>query len=201
MLNVDYSRRLKSTGNYTTPMRAQGSDSFHLPKAGKPLSLFIGAIMLFTGGMVVGLHLNKTEEKYKINNGDLAQNSEIAFQNKSSAKSETKSEKVETKPVAKDSSIQDSPAFFPKNLKFPPKMDQINYVIEIGAFEPGESSRIGKLILSETNDFQGRIFRTSTGKLFAGYFYKQEDAKRALETLRSFEKDDFTDAEIKTVRF
>jgi len=80
-------------------------------------------------------------------------------------------------------------------------MDQINYIIEIGGYEPAESSRIGKMISSDMPELQGKLFRTSTGKLFAGYFYSQEEAKESLEHLRAFEKDDFTDASIKTVRF
>lgn len=169
-------------------MKSSHSDSFPT-KGGKSFSLFIGAILLFTGGMVVGLHLSQTEENYR-NSG---QSNEIALKNTSPAKL--------PEPVAKDSSIEASPVFYPKNLKFPPKIDQINYIIEVGAFEPGESSRVGKLILKEFPEFKGKLFRTSTGKLFAGYFYQQEEAKQALQQLRAFENDDFTDAELKTIRF
>lgn len=196
MLNVDYSRRLKTTGVYAQTTKPMGSD-FSARRGGKVFPLFIGAILLFTGGMVVGLNLGQSEENYRKTHSQ-----EVAFKNMGESKPKVvDSGTIEPATKPNPNPTQDSPAFFPKNLKFPPQMDQINYVIEIGAYEPGESSRVGKLILQEFPDFRGRLFRTSTGKLFAGYFYKQEDAKKALEQLRSFEKDDFTDAELKTIRF
>jgi hypothetical protein len=169
-------------------MKSSPSESFP-SKGGKSFPLFIGAILLFTGGMVVGLHLGQTEENYRTS----GKSNEIALKNTSPQNLPD--------PVAKDSSIESSPSFYPKNLNYPPKMDQINYIIEIGAFEPGESSRVGKVILKEFPEFKGKLFRNSAGKLFSGYYYKQEDAKQALQQLRAFEKDDFTDAELKTIRF
>ncbi len=146
--------------------------------------------MLFTGGVVVGTYLNQTEKQFQT---EKQNPQEISLANVSSSR--------ETPPVARDSSIRDSGAFYPPGLKYPPKMDQINYLIEIGAYEPEESILIGKLILKEAPEFQGRIFRTSSGKLFAGYYSRKEEAEKALEKIRSFEKDDFTNAELKTVRF
>lgn len=207
MLNVDYSRRLRGSGNFTHPMKPQvsGGHAGGNPWTGKSFYLFVGAILLFTGGMVVGLHLNQTESQYQKSN---LYSGEVALKNKGASSRNKKA----FQPIKEDSSlaearkessnsIEDSPAFFPKNLKYPPKMDQINYIIEIGTYEPTESSQVGKLILEEWSDFRGKIFRTSTGKLYAGYYYKQEDAKKALEKLRRFEKDDFTNADLKTVRF
>jgi hypothetical protein len=243
MWNVDYTRRLKTSGIHSN-IEQKELPRPHSLRPKSPFALFIGSILLFTGGMVVGLHLNQTEEGYRKNS---EQNSlalrNVAPDGSSSLLGQERNgsrNPAESRPKVVDRSLQegdptelgknsnrepvpgvtdrtsdsgslasvssgnglgDSTAFFPKNLKSPPKMDQINYLIEVGAYEPAESARVGKLILAEIPEFRGRIFRTSTGKLFAGYFYQWEEAKRALETLRGFEKDDFTTAELKTIRF
>lgn len=215
MLNVDYSRRLKTTGVHAYHDKPMVTKS---PKGKSGFPLFIGAILLFTGGMVVGLNLNQSEQKFQNNQSELSLNNvsseKLAVENQE--KVSDKAANVEESnshlgsndrnSANNDSSNKQiassaSPAFYPKNLKFPPKMDQINYIIEIGGYEPAESFRIGKMISSDMPELQGKLFRTSTGKLFAGYFYSQEEAKESLEHLRAFEKDDFTDASIKTVRF
>lgn len=207
MLNVDYSRRLKTTGT------SAYQDRSILPK---PISqkgkmgfpLFIGGILLFTGGMVVGLNLNQSESKFQNNQ------SAVSLQNTSEKpkvlpKSDSEEgvnieSKILDEPefsAPEQTSSTNNPSFYPKNLKYPPKMDQINYLIEIGAYEPVESSRVGKMVTKDLPELQGKIFRTSMGKLFAGYFYSHNEAKQVLEHLRTYEKDDFTSAEIKTVRF
>ncbi|WCL50347.1 SPOR domain-containing protein [Leptospira sp. GIMC2001] len=223
MLNIDYSRRLKTTGMYTQASPAVAPQQSILPKGRSPFPLFIGAILLFTGGMVTGLHLNQTEQNFQktgeesISLRNTSPDKKIISEEKQNSSmgkiitdtSESRISSEESKAVLSDSSVSEKKqdpsitenSYYPKNLKFPPKMDQINYLIQIGAYEPAESARVGKLILKEAPQFQGRLFRTSTGKLFAGYFYKQDEAKDALKALRAFEKDDFTDADLKTVRF
>lgn len=215
MLNVDYSRRLKTTGVHAYHDKPQ---AIKIPAKGKTgFPLFIGAILLFTGGMVVGLNLNQSEQKFQNNQSELSlnnvskENFSVPDSTEGAIASKAEEEKSTQESNKEEVRISDSsqkpipnsasPAFYPKNLKFPPKMDQINYIIEIGGYEPAESSRIGKMVSEHMPELQGKLFRTSTGKLFAGYFYSQEEAKQTLEHLRAFEKDDFTDASIKTVRF
>jgi|JI10StandDraft_1071094.scaffolds.fasta_scaffold977965_2 hypothetical protein len=207
MLNVDYSRRLKTTGTsayHDRPILTKPNSQ--KVKMGFPL--FIGGILLFTGGMVVGLNLNQSESKFQNNQ------SAVSLQNTSEKpkvipQSDPEEELNLESKISDGSEFsapaptvsQNNPSYYPKNLKYPPKMDQINYLIEIGAYEPVESSRVGKMVTKDLPELQGKIFRTSMGKLFAGYFYSQEEAKQVLEHLRTYEKDDFTSAEIKTVRF
>ncbi|GBF50788.1 hypothetical protein LPTSP4_23150 [Leptospira ryugenii] len=85
-------------------------------------------------------------------------------------------------------------------LKFPPKNDQINYMVQIGNFSPEEAGKLGKQLMQADPSLQGRIFRTSTGKLYAGYFYRMEDAREALDRI-SRQIPYSGDAMVKTIRF
>ncbi|MCW7475075.1 hypothetical protein CH354_11990 [Leptospira levettii] len=204
MQNIDYSRKLRSgrpydgeNANYSpfqTPSYSQVS--------AKPKSAFIlliGGILLFTSGMVVGIQLGQKESKFK-------ENAETSFSNvgtksqSSSIPSPTQRGSDETNETEKSSSEQNGSSPFPSTLKFPPKNDQINYMVQIGDFSPEEAVSIGKQLIESQPNLRGRIFRTSTGKLFAGYFYRLEDAKETLDIVKG-KLPQLTGAEVKTIRF
>ena len=171
-------------------------------ESAKPKSAFvllIGAILLFTSGMVVGIQLNQKEKSFQTNQ-------EKSFSNvgKSSRTltPETRTENSESTPEessSPSSHARDSSPF-PTTLKFPPKNDQINYMVQIGNFPPEEAVQIGKQLMVSEPTLQGRIFRTSTGKLYAGYFYRMEDARDALDKIVS-KLPNASDAMVKTIRF
>ncbi|MCW7497514.1 hypothetical protein ND860_13310 [Leptospira levettii] len=205
MQNIDYSRKLRSGRPY------DGENANHSPfptpsysqVSAKPKSAFIlliGGILLFTSGMVVGIQLGQKESKFK-------ENAETSFSNvgtksqSSSIPSPTQRGSDETNETEKSSSEQNGGSSpFPSTLKFPPKNDQINYMVQIGDFSPEEAVSIGKQLIESQPNLRGRIFRTSTGKLFAGYFYRLEDAKETLDIVKG-KLPQLTSAEVKTIRF
>nr|WP_243836550.1 hypothetical protein [Leptospira meyeri] len=175
----------------------------YLGSTQKPKSAFIlliGGILLFTSGMVVGIQLGQKETKFK-------ENSETSFSNvggtqrlpapKVRIQEEVSSDQEENRSNESGSGTA-SP--FPQALKFPPKNDQINYMVQIGDFTPEEAIAVGKQLIDSNPSLRGRIFRTSTGKLFAGYFYRLDDAKETLEAVKS-KLPTLTDAQVKTIRF
>lgn len=203
MQNIDYSRKLRSgrpLEGEVSSYSPQPHSYFSGPQ--KPKSAFIlliGGILLFTSGMVVGIQLGQKETKFK-------ENSETSFSNVGSAKipapkltqtSEDSGNQNEGRTEGSDSS---SASPFPATLKFPPKNDQINYMVQIGDFTPEEAIAVGKQLIDTHPSLRGRIFRTSTGKLFAGYFYRLDDAKETLEAVKS-KLPSLTEAQVKTIRF
>jgi hypothetical protein len=209
MQNIDYSRRLRGSSGYSqTPSEPNEFGSYHshslLKESAKPKSAFvllIGAILLFTSGMVVGIQLNQKEKGFQ-------SNQEKSFSNigKNNRIAEPKLDSTESNPEDQNSgssssfpsSRESSP--FPTTLKFPPKNDQINYMVQIGNFPPEEAVQIGKQLMLSEPSLQGRIFRTSTGKLYAGYFYRMEDARDALDKITT-KLPHVSDAMVKTIRF
>ncbi|TGK95468.1 hypothetical protein EHQ30_02165 [Leptospira brenneri] len=203
MQNIDYSRKLRSGRPLEGEIPSYSPQTHsYLGTTGKPKSAFIlliGAILLFTSGMVVGIQLGQKETKFK-------ENSETSFSNLGSPKlpapkltetGESDGGREESRPSEPDSS---SSSPFPSALKFPPKNDQINYMVQIGDFTPEEAVAVGKQLIDTNPSLRGRIFRTSTGKLFAGYFYRLDDAKETLEAVKS-KLPSLTDAQVKTIRF
>ncbi|MBM9591141.1 hypothetical protein JWG41_11830 [Leptospira sp. 201903075] len=203
MQNIDYSRKLRSgrplegeVPSYSPPTHS------YLGNTAKPKSAFIlliGGILLFTSGMVVGIQLGQKETKFK-------ENSETSFSNVGSHKlpapklteSNQEGSNQEESRANEQESSSGSP--FPATLKFPPKNDQINYMVQIGDFTPEEAVSVGKQLIDTHPNLRGRIFRTSTGKLFAGYFYRLDDAKETLEAVKT-KLPSLTDAQVKTIRF
>lgn len=183
MQNIDYSRKLRPT-----PQIIQPTFSTELPKLRSPFFLFVGAILLFTAGMVFGINLNQKEKSFQ-------QNQERSFSNL--GKGEKPNRKESKAPAKKTTNLEESS--WSQNLKFPPKDDQINYLVQIGHFAPEESMQIGKNLASQEPRLAGRLFRTSNGRLYAGYFYRMEDAKEALASLQRI--GEFQDLEVKTIRF
>nr|WP_244934753.1 hypothetical protein [Leptospira jelokensis] len=205
MQNIDYSRKLRSGRPFdgeVPSFSSTSNPSLGLGSATKPKSAFIlliGGILLFTSGLVVGIQLGQKESKFK-------ENAETSFSNVGT-KSESHPKLPETlrseesKPFegATASQTQDASPF-PATLKFPPKNDQINYMVQIGDFSPEEAVTVGKQLLESQPNLRGRIFRTSTGKLFAGYFYRLEDAKETLDAVKG-KLPNLIDAQVKTIRF
>ncbi|MCW7466826.1 hypothetical protein [Leptospira levettii] len=205
MQNIDYSRKLRSGRPYEgeIPNHTPFQTPSYSQVSAKPKSAFIlliGGILLFTSGMVVGIQLGQKESKFK-------ENAETSFSNvgtksqSSSIPSPTQRGSDETNETEKSSSEQNGGSSpFPSTLKFPPKNDQINYMVQIGDFSPEEAVSIGKQLIESQPNLRGRIFRTSTGKLFAGYFYRLEDAKETLDIVKG-KLPQLTGAEVKTIRF
>ncbi|MBL0955015.1 hypothetical protein EHQ75_11530 [Leptospira levettii] len=202
MQNIDYSRKLRSGRPYEgeIPNHTPFPTPSYSQVSAKPKSAFIlliGGILLFTSGMVVGIQLGQKESKFK-------ENAETSFSNvgtksqSSTIPSPSQREIEETNDTQKSASEQNGP--FPATLKFPPKNDQINYMVQIGDFSPEEAVSIGKQLIESQPNLRGRIFRTSTGKLFAGYFYRLEDAKETLDIVKG-KLPQLTGAEVKTIRF
>ncbi|HMV42413.1 MAG TPA: SPOR domain-containing protein, partial [Leptospiraceae bacterium] len=88
-----------------------------------------------------------------------------------------------------------------KDLKFPPKLNQVNYIIQIGTFSREEANKWGASLIKDQQDFQGRLFRTSTGKLYLGYYYNIKDAKLVLKQVKKFRGGVFEEASIKNIQF
>ena len=88
-----------------------------------------------------------------------------------------------------------------KDLKFPPKLNQINYIIQIGTFSREEANKWGASLIKDQQEFQGRLFRTSTGKLYLGYYYNVKDAKLVLKQIKKFRGGVFEEASIKNIQF
>lgn len=203
MQNIDYSRKLRSGRPFEgeSPSFPSYSPSV-LGNANKPKSAFIlliGGILLFTSGLVVGIQLGQKESKFK-------ENAETSFSNvgtrtESSSKFTESPKAEETKSGYEEAKTQTSESSpFPATLKFPPKNDQINYMVQIGDFTPEEAISVGKQLIESQPNLRGRIFRTSTGKLFAGYYYRLEDAKETLDVVKT-KLPNLTDAQVKTIRF
>ncbi|MCG6146005.1 hypothetical protein [Leptospira bandrabouensis] len=203
MQNIDYSRKLRSGRPYEGEVPSYSPQPHsYLSNAQKPKSAFIllvGGILLFTSGMVVGIQLGQKETKFK-------ENSETSFSNVGNQKlpapklSESNGDGQNQDQSQGDHSSSSSESPFPHALKFPPKNDQINYMVQIGDFTPEEAVAVGKQLIETNPSLRGRIFRTSTGKLFAGYFYRLDDAKETLEAVKS-KLPTLTDAQVKTIRF
>ncbi|XDD45740.1 hypothetical protein AB3N60_13620 [Leptospira sp. WS39.C2] len=205
MQNIDYSRKLRSGRPFDSEVPTYSSSSHvssSLGQGTKPKSAFIlliGGILLFTSGMVVGIQLGQKESKFK-------ENAETSFSNvgtKSQSLSKLAESGKESDPTQENqgqNTEQSTSSPFPATLKFPPKNDQINYMVQIGDFSPEEAVSVGKQLIESQPNLRGRIFRTSTGKLFAGYFYRLEDAKEALDSVK-VKLPQLTGAEVKTIRF
>ncbi|TGL39858.1 hypothetical protein [Leptospira perdikensis] len=203
MQNIDYSRKLRSGRPFEgeVPSYSPQTPSYlgNSPKPKSAFILLIGGILLFTSGMVVGIQLGQKETKFK-------ENSETSFSNVGSHKlpAPKLTESAQETPNQEESRAEGSDSAsgspFPATLKFPPKNDQINYMVQIGDFTPEEAVAVGKQLIDTNPSLRGRIFRTSTGKLFAGYFYRLDDAKETLEAVKS-KLPSLTDAGVKTIRF
>ncbi|EQA45322.1 hypothetical protein LEP1GSC050_3578 [Leptospira broomii serovar Hurstbridge str. 5399] len=209
MQNIDYSRRLKQTGirggtanrpldsqpTVQTIQHVRGSASpiRSFPSSRSLFLILVGAISLFTAGVVVGLRLDQKEQAFAQNETQSFYNTgkfsrrnpaETIEQRENSGQAEVKSESSE-KPESKDfGHAEEKPSSENKGLKFPARSDRENYFISIPTSDSLEAMEVGKKLLRAKPEFQGRIFRSGHGELFIGYFYGKAEATQALESIR-----------------
>ncbi|MBP7280001.1 MAG: SPOR domain-containing protein [Leptospiraceae bacterium] len=226
MQNVDYSRKLKKDDrrlHSTEPKislgknsRSAGSGSILnlLNSNHQPLSflyLFIGAILFFTSGLVIGMKIDQKESYFlgnesntfrNVNSSDTALSVETPEQtNAREGKAELSDEDGFTNEVSTKKSTKTALPTIHKDLKFPPKLNQTNYIIQIGTFSREEANKWGASLIKDQQEFQGRLFRTSTGKLYLGYYYNVKDAKLVLKQIKKFRGGVFEEASIKNIQF
>ena len=60
---------------------------------------------------------------------------------------------------------------------------------------------MGASLIKDQQEFQGRLFRTSTGKLYLGYYYSVKDAKMVLKQIKKIPRWSFEEASIKNIQF
>jgi hypothetical protein len=185
-------------------------------QSAQPLSfvyLFIGAVLFFTSGLILGLKIDQKETHFASNEYNSFKNidtqevssssnkgnsAETFEENSESSYNDDSEDSFNTKDSIKKSS---GLSFIPKNLQFPPKLNQVNYIIQLGSFTREEATRLGAALIRERQEFQGRIFRTTTGKLYLGYYYDLNEAKATLKKVRKLQKGSFSDASIKNIQF
>ncbi|MEI7012929.1 hypothetical protein [Leptospira licerasiae] len=219
MQNIDYSRRLRQSGT-RGPAPRQG-ESFptvqtiqHVRGGNSPIRSFpssrsiflvlVGAISLFTGGVVVGLRLDQKEQAFAQNETQSFYNvgknvrTEQSVEERENSSSENVSSNV-TESSTETSSSQNSS----KNpgLKFPARSDKENYFLSIPTEDSVEAMEIGKKLLRAKPEFQGRFFRSKDGELFLGYFYGKEEAAKALESIRPLNDPIFHKTSIHKLQF
>ena len=178
MQNIDYARVIHRK---QVPVREQ-----HIPARTEHKSgfiLFTGAIFIFTAGIFVGMGIEKRENQY--------QGKTVSFRNfgNENQKSDNKLSKQENKPG------------FDAGIQYPPREGQVNYVILVGDYNAAKAGAVGKDIIHKMSGMQGRIFKTSSGKLYIGYYYKKNEAEAALKDLTSAGLRDITSPELKSLRF
>ncbi|MCE9500126.1 MAG: hypothetical protein K8R21_06470 [Leptospira sp.] len=221
MQNIDYSRRLRQSGqnyatNHSRPSQSSSEDSIFFQKfasaqsVGKSsfLYLFIGAVLLFTSGLVIGLKIDQKENTFANNETHSFRNVNNAADDKIKSKQETKESGISieepqknTEIVKPQKTIKKVPQSVQSGLKFPPKPDKMNYLVQLGTSNPNEAIKFGKTLVSDKPELAGRLFKTSTGKLYLGYFYTSEEAKKTLSILRSKYGKTLDSASIKQVQF
>jgi hypothetical protein len=220
MQNVDYSRRLKSRAKTGGVAREKIVIHDSKPRASildflrarqQPVSflyLCVGAALFFTSGLFVGMKMDQKESYF--NNNEMN-----TFSNLGNERESDESIPRHTLPPQSNrAELEENANHQPENthqpavanngtqsLKFPPKPGQLNYIIQIGSFKKEEAARWGASLLKDKQELQGRIFRTSTGKLYLGYFYQESEAKAALKKVKKFHNGIFEEASIKKIQF
>ncbi|TGL80006.1 hypothetical protein [Leptospira yasudae] len=226
MQNIDYSRRLKQS-SIRTPVR-ENSDFDrtiqtvqHSKKSGSPIQIFsstrsafvllLGSISLFTAGLVVGLKLDQKEETF-------AQNELQTFRNVSSQERKNSngglrslfSSSNEPESVESLKNPESLSKLNPKEnssgngneakLLYPPQTGETNYLVVIATEDSLQAVELGKRLLMARNEFKGRIFRSSKGELYLGYFYSEEEAKEALEKVQPLNDPAFHSAKVRSLK-
>ncbi|TGK11893.1 hypothetical protein EHO60_06295 [Leptospira fletcheri] len=202
MQNIDYSRRLKQTGTRTASpgrtsdsqptvqtiqyVRGSSSPIRSFPSSRSVFLVLIGAISLFTGGVVVGLRLDQKEQAF-------SQNETRSFYNAGKSNKNVRSESPEEREnsgqiqngtESESATIRKPSPTLGSGLKFPAKPDLENFFISIPTSDSLEAMEVGKKLLRARPEFQGRIFRSGQGELFIGYFYDPAEAARALDSVK-----------------
>jgi hypothetical protein len=162
--------------------------------------ILVGGILLFTAGFILGMKTDQKEALFSSNEAASFRNinSEIEQEIPSSKSDDSD---FESSKGTVDKEEPKSVPVIPKNIQFPPKPNQVNYIIQMGTFSKEDATRLASSLIREKQEFQGRIFKTTTGKLYAGYFYNFKDAKVMLKKLKKFQDGTFSDASIKNIQF
>ncbi len=218
MQNIDFSKRkLKNT---PTSRRVPPSPSPKIetrsPKASSNKSLFdllqqrnqsipgmyllVGGILLFTAGFILGMKTDQKEALFSSNETASFRNIDSEIE-QSDSKKQDDSEFETAKNTEKNAEEIKQNSSLPRNLQYPPKPNQVNYIIQLGTFSKEDAGKIVSGLIREKQEFQGRIFRTTTGKLYAGYFYNFKEAKSMLKKLKKFQEGTFSEASIKNIQF
>jgi hypothetical protein len=159
-------------------------------------------ILIFTGGYFTGYYMNETENQYSSNEMSTFKNipsNDYKKQNNSNLNLEETDEKEDDQKTTKQKTKKSSS--IPSNLQFPPKSNQVNYILQLGEFNKEEANKLAVSLMRENQEFQGRVFRTNTGKLYAGYYYSSREAKEVLNKIKKFRNGTFSEASIKTIQF
>lgn len=210
MQNIDYSRRLKTREiPNPKPITSHQLATFaghtlsRSPKSPSFLFIMVGAILLFTSGLVIGLKMdqkennfaqNETKETHSFKNISSQEPSQIEEIGEKAAKAIEPPTKL-----VKEKRKKETPQ--PRGLKYPPKTGELNYMIQLGNFPPEKSLPIGNKLIQTKPELQGRLFRTTSGKLYLGYFYSEEEAKKVLSKVKSQSGGIFQGATIKTLEY
>ncbi|EKO17405.1 hypothetical protein [Leptospira kirschneri] len=221
MQNIDYSRRLKQS-TVRTPVRENTDFNRtiqtvqHHKKSGSPIQIFsstrsafvllLGSISLFTAGIVVGLKLDQKEESFARNEIQTLRNVP-SHEKKNETRSLFFSNQKNEEPLKNQESL--SKLNFKENVSgvngdskilYPPQSGETNYLVVVGTSDSLQAVELGKRILMARNEFKGRIFRSSKGELYLGYFYSEEEAKEALEKIQPLNDPLFHSAKIRTLK-
>ena len=185
MQNYDYARRLNNRSSSFTRKKIRTSflDSFFSNIFSKDkqddisnslFTIFIGAIFIFTAGLLVGLQLNNQQSN--ISNNELLSLKNI-------------SNEVEDKKQ--------------NQLLSPPKRGQINYLIKIYEDTDEDFLiSIGQEIIDKYPSLSNKIFRSSKGELYVGYIYSKEESMDILKRIKKIEViNDIGINNIKTLQF
>lgn len=183
MQNIDYSKRFASVRQ--EPKQSRRTNTKLVPGSG--FILVIGATFIFTAGVLVGLKLEQKEDKF-------AQNEKITVRNYGN---EAVKSLEKTTPVKREHNLTILSSV-PTGIKYPPKSKAINYLIQVASADTAEADGLGKNIIKKNYNLQGRIFKTSTGKLYIGYYYDKKEAQKMIETIKN---QGFMNLELKTIRF
>lgn len=219
MQNIDYSRRLRQSGT-RGPAPRQG-ESFptvqtiqHVRGGNSPIRSFpssrsiflvlVGAISLFTGGVVVGLRLDQKEQAFAqnetqsfYNTGKNVRTEQSVEERENSSSENVNSNNTEHSAETSSSSNSNRNS----GLKYPARSDKENYFLSIPTEDSVEAMEIGKKLLRARPEFQGRFFRSKDGELFLGYFYGKEEATKALESIRPLNDPIFHKTSIHKLQF
>ncbi|AXR67753.1 hypothetical protein [Leptospira mayottensis] len=226
MQNIDYSRKLKQISTRTTVRENADFNRTiqtvqHDKKSGSPIQIFsstrsvfillLGSVSLFTSGLVVGLKLDQKEETF-------AQNEFRTFRNvptweRKNENSGLRSLFFPAKETDSVESLKNQESLLRLNSKedssgtsenskilYPPQLGETNYLIVIPTLDSLQAVELGKRLLMARSEFKGRVFRSSKGELYLGYFYSEEKAKEALEKIQPLNNPAFHSAKIRSLK-
>jgi hypothetical protein len=229
MQNIDYSRKLRRDNlrqnsnpetKYSQKSVKKNNSLLNLfQNNSQPISflyLFIGAVLLFTSGIVIGIKIDQKEAYF-----NESENSTIRNTGKTSLEEQTSTEEEEISQTKRGKGTENkaelsenytadpntqktTKSTLPinnKDLKYPPRLNQINYIIQLGTFSKSEANKWASILIKDKQDLQGRFFRTASGKMYIGYYYSLKDAKLSLRAIKKVKDGSFEESSIKNVEF